>query len=407
MKKLFTLFMLLAGMSVHAQQGYWNGDEFVKLTPDEAILYKYVQALDEGSQTSINELYESMKGTDDQSILRRNEGGWYVKKDYPLPDGNYYESFFYNKDSGKTEDAVFFIYPKIQLYVNNSGQISDLLEILGDKVSVEDMWTDLVGGTDCKLKCNMKTSEEVLEMVDYVSGLYFQGLAYFLPNKCRIDRSDNTYLINMLTGNAMGVTENDEKVIYQKDWEGVFYNEIWEGWNGEPRPWETTADGLAITTYQLKPDPWGVVTYPTASDRFSLEKGHSYVVRLILKVPADGTYHLGFGNWEIEDSWYSCNIPVTASDGFQVIEVECQEFPGTAEGNGFIDFGTGWVLGTTVLKYVEVIEKVRADGRGGTTTVKSVKAANTDSPRYNLAGQKVAASYKGIVIQNGKKRIVH
>ena len=42
MKKLFTLFMLLAGMSVHAQQGYWNGDEFVKLTPDEAILYKYV-----------------------------------------------------------------------------------------------------------------------------------------------------------------------------------------------------------------------------------------------------------------------------------------------------------------------------------------------------------------------------
>ena len=330
-----------------------------------------------------------------------------MKKDSPLPDGNYYESFFYNKDSGNTGDAVFIIFPEIQLYVNNSGQISDLLEILGDKVSVEDMWTDLVGGTDCKLKCNMKTSEEVLEMVDYVCGLNFQGLAYFLPKKFWIDRSDNTYLISILTGNTTGITENGERVIYQKNWEGMFYNEIWEGWIGEPSPWETTADGLAITTYQLKPDPWGVVTCPTASDRFSLEKGHNYVVRLILKVPTDGTYHVGFGNWESEDSWYSRNIPVTASDDFQVFEVECQDFPGTVEGNGFIYFGTGWVLGTTILKYVEVIEKARAEERGGTTAVKAVKAADADGPVYNLAGQKVGASYKGIVIQNGKKRIVH
>ena len=44
--------------------------------------------------------------------------------------------------------------------------------------------------------------------------------------------------------------------------------------------------------------------------------------------------------------------------------------------------------------------------RENTTAIDSVKATDADSPVYNLAGQKVGASYKGIVIQNGKKRIV-
>ena len=40
------------------------------------------------------------------------------------------------------------------------------------------------------------------------------------------------------------------------------------------------------------------------------------------------------------------------------------------------------------------------------TGIKDVKAAKAqDGARYNLAGQKVDAAYKGIVIQNGKKFI--
>ena len=55
---------------------------------------------------------------------------------------------------------------------------------------------------------------------------------------------------------------------------------------------------------------------------------------------------------------------------------------------------------------VEVYEMAGSGARGGTTAIKAVKAADTDDTVYNLAGQKVGASYKGIVIQNGKKRIV-
>ena len=63
-------------------------------------------------------------------------------------------------------------------------------------------------------------------------------------------------------------------------------------------------------------------------------------------------------------------------------------------------------MGTTVVKKVEVYEVVGSGARGGTTAIKAVKAKDNDDAIYNLAGQRIDASYKGIVIQNGKKRIV-
>ena len=44
--------------------------------------------------------------------------------------------------------------------------------------------------------------------------------------------------------------------------------------------------------------------------------------------------------------------------------------------------------------------------KGGETAIKAMKASMADGTMYNIAGQRVNASYKGIVIQNGKKRIV-
>lgn len=41
--------------------------------------------------------------------------------------------------------------------------------------------------------------------------------------------------------------------------------------------------------------------------------------------------------------------------------------------------------------------------RGGANNINVVKAEETNAPAYNLAGQKVAEGYKGIVIKNGKK----
>ena len=41
----------------------------------------------------------------------------------------------------------------------------------------------------------------------------------------------------------------------------------------------------------------------------------------------------------------------------------------------------------------------------GTSNISTVKADAVNAPAYNLAGQKVAESYKGVVIQNGRKLI--
>ena len=38
-----------------------------------------------------------------------------------------------------------------------------------------------------------------------------------------------------------------------------------------------------------------------------------------------------------------------------------------------------------------------------TAGIQNVKAAAENAPMYNLAGQKVAEGYKGVVIQNGRK----
>lgn len=51
---------------------------------------------------------------------------------------------------------------------------------------------------------------------------------------------------------------------------------------------------------------------------------------------------------------------------------------------------------------------VRLDGNGttGISTAGSISDGNTDAPVYNLQGQRVGGSYKGVVIKNGKKMIV-
>ncbi len=401
-KNVLTLVLLFLCLGTRAQLGYRNSMGFVELTPDESILYRYVQAWDDESQDALNAVYSVMNETGEKTILKRDGGGWYVKKDYPLPAGNYYESVFYSNNLKAHSNELFVIIPRFSVYVNNLGRIEDLLGLLGDKVTISgDLWSDS-SGTCGFLTCRANTSEEVLKTAMQVNDLGFEGLAYFLPQKYWIDRSLNSYLVSVLTGNAKDTNENGDRLVYEKDWEGVPYPIFWDGeW---PSPWETTDAGLAVTTYSLEEEAWFLNTGVTCEDRISFELGHKYVVRLTLKVPSDGSYDLRLGSmWPDDEAWFSCLIPVTASDEFQVIEVECPEFPG--KGSGVIALGTGWVLGTTVLNKVEVVE-VSSGARQNTTAIDSVKAADADGPVYNLAGQRVDASYKGTVIQNGMKRIV-
>ena len=85
-------------------------------------------------------------------------------------------------------------------------------------------------------------------------------------------------------------------------------------------------------------------------------------------------------------------------------------FP-VAEGCTYLAHATGSKISWSGICFSETEAKsVKVEGEGisktlvgGSTGINSVKSVVTDSAIYNLAGQKVNASYKGVVIKNGKK----
>ena len=85
-------------------------------------------------------------------------------------------------------------------------------------------------------------------------------------------------------------------------------------------------------------------------------------------------------------------------------------FP-VAEGCKYFAHATGSKISWSGILFSETEAKtVTVEGEGISKTlvgagtgINSVKSIVTDSAIYNLAGQKVNASYKGVVIQNGKK----
>jgi hypothetical protein len=410
MKKiLFALVFIFNCLGAHAQLGYWGNSGFVELTPDESFVYKFVIAMDNESQQAINDLYASMKKTGDKSILKCTEiskGAWYVEKDFPLPEGNYFESAFYEGSfpNNSHENELMVILPQVQSFLNNRGRIEDILEYLGDRVTVDVISeSDESGSVDFRFISNLKTSEEWLELCLDVYNQGFDGLHYFVPQHLMINRSSCSHLISVMTD-----ANEDENLIYSMNWEGVEYP---AGCYNPDDP-KKTDEGLAIVNPKMQEFAGdGSNTIYIGTGGFSLEENHDYIVRLTMKVPSDGKYVVNLGNWFTN---YSLEVPVSASDDFQVIDVPFSDFWGDItdrefkpiEGDARVNLCTGWVVGTTVVKKVEVYEVLGSSARGGTTAIDAVKAADADGIIYNLAGQKVDASYKGIVIQNGKKRIV-
>ena len=189
------------------------------------------------------------------------------------------------------------------------------------------------------------------------------------------------------------------KLIGEQNWENKEYI-VFDGPEGV---YKSTAEGLAINNPVMQEYIYTPQT--CVVNDFDLKQGFDYIVRLTLKVPSDGTYNVIMGNYVHE-------VPVKGSDSWQVIDVIFSDFgEETADGTDhsmedvFVNLGSGWVVGTTVVKQAEVYEVVGSGARG-TTAIQGVKASAAGDAVYNLAGQKVDASYKGIVIQNGKKRIV-
>ena len=202
-----------------------------------------------------------------------------------------------------------------------------------------------------------------------------------------------------MDGEGGGEEPAGDEVIAEKDWSGVaddalpwiqFAGSEEEGFNGSAKG---GADGIEITVNEKTGQLW----QPQANvvEGFDLSVDENYKVIVNAKLPCDGQLQINMGDWGVN---FQYDFPVTATGDFQDIECEFPEYGGDATG-AHVLFQCGDFQGTSIVKSVKVLHL------GGGSGIKNVKATKANSARYNLAGQKVDANYKGIVIQNGKKFI--
>lgn len=400
-KNTFILFILLGCLNANAQLGYWNNKHFVELTPDESFIYKYVLAMDTESQNTIEVLLAGKSETEDKSIIKSEKGGWFIRNDYPLPEGNYYESAFYNNDSKAHYLDHYIILPTITFSLKDEIAIDNLLEQLDSKVILVDS-NNRYGRTNYTLACQMKTSGEVLEAIKLINDFNLESMKFLSPEKFSIHPIADSFLIKILTGNY---ELSEPKLIYEMNWEGVDYPVVYS-YAGTEVPWQTTDEGLAITNPAVQEYPASMLV-DVNNEYFPLEQSHNYIVRLTLKVPSNGTYVVDMGSWETN---FTCEVPANAGDDFQVFNVGFPDFAQDVENqpdfkNSHILLAYGLVAGTTIVKKVEVYEVNNSNAKEtGITAVHACQKA--DNAIYNLAGQEVSSSYKGIVIRNGKKVVM-
>jgi len=196
----------------------------------------------------------------------------------------------------------------------------------------------------------------------------------------------------------MAIGANAQTLVAEKDWSGVADDALpWIQFAGEEGAYNGSAkggaDGIEITVNEKSGQLW----QPQANvlEGFDLSVDDNYAVYVTAKLPSDGQLQINMGDWGTN---FQYDFPVTATGDFQEIVCEFPEYGGDATG-AHVLFQCGDFLGTSIVKNVKVVK------RGGGSGIKNVKAAKANGARYNLAGQKVDASYKGIVIQDGKKFI--
>ena len=391
MRKCFLVsFLILSCLKASAQWGYWWKETFMELIPDTSSHYNFVMAMDDESLKTLNDLLAGKRITEDKALFKYEDNKFFALKDYVLPDGNFFTSEIYKKtDIYQKEKRTVYILPRIILFLANVSKIDDIMEKLGGTVTLETVLDDRV-----TLLCQVKTSKEVLEKFLILNDLYLSGnygIAYYNPHDLGLSIHPNNL---PATYELDDFDENGMRLIFEKDWANEDYIVFWEF---EKPDWsyEATDEGLAIINPTMKQSSWGVETSITGA-KLSLEEGHDYIVRLTIKVPSEGIYGMLFGGWEYSQI---SEIVVPAKDDFQVFDVYFPNFIGNTWRDGYITLRSGKMVGTTVLKKVQVYEKQK----GGTAAIKPIKPVKADGAIYNLAGQKVCSSYKGIVIKNGKK----
>ena len=201
----------------------------------------------------------------------------------------------------------------------------------------------------------------------------------------------------------MAVGASAQAVIYEKDFTGGFEGDypMWSQFDASQTEAgskiESNADGIAIIVASQTGQLWQPQVEVTPLGAFDVYQFDHYKIVITAKYPTDGQVQLQLGNWQGN---FQEAFPVTSTGDFQTDEFVFSDPADADHEASHMLFQCGDFLGTTILKKIEIWDLDMEP-----TGIKTLNNKAQNGVRYNLAGQKVDANYKGAVIMNGKKFI--
>ena len=234
-----------------------------------------------------------------------------------------------------------------------------------------------------------------IDFLDYPTGTHNAGIFYQcgkLPGKHIIK---NVQVID-LDGDEGG--ETGPAVIAEVDWT---QKSEWDGgWYSTDYAEVSVEQGTGLI---INCSSDGTTNYwepqvPMIGGIAEIDEGGQYQVEFSFISPAAGEIRLDFYSWAEGENASMAQV-FEVAEGENTLTIDFLDYP-TGTHNAGIFYQCGKIPGKHIIKYVKVIDLEGADA------IQNVKAAKkADDAIYNLAGQKVSASYKGFVIKNGKKYI--
>ena len=199
--------------------------------------------------------------------------------------------------------------------------------------------------------------------------------------------------------------EGGSAIVGEIDWtQQEAFNNWCSGENGSTAV--VGAEGLEINVPTAGENYWNpqtvVLNIPGAAENPDgpaiLAEDGQYKVVIVAKHPA-GHLQVNLGSWDDGVSLQK-DFDVAEAADFEEIVVDFSEgWPADCFSNVHVLWQSGALPGLSVLKSIQIIDL-------DATAIKTVKAGKKfEGAIYNLAGQKVNASYKGVVIKDGKKYI--
>jgi hypothetical protein len=201
--------------------------------------------------------------------------------------------------------------------------------------------------------------------------------------------------------------EGGSAIVGEIDWtKEEAFNNWCSGENGSTAV--VGAEGLEINVPSAGENYWNPQTVvlnipglPVADNPDApavLAEDGQYQVVIVAKHPA-GHLQVNLGTWDDGVSLQKDFDVEEAADFHEIVVDFSEGWPADCFSNVHVLWQSGALPGLSVLKSIQIIDL-------NATAIKTVKAAKKfEGAIYNLAGQKVNASYKGVVIKDGKKYI--